>query len=163
MLTIKDDKGFTGALKNYSAAQSRVKLNARALANYAITKFADCGDLGYAQRLYEAIDPKMHNQSGFARWLMAYAPVIMAKKKFIKDKGAQATTLDLEGALKLAFWEFSNKSDDITDYNPKEVAEALDRIVKRFRNTKKYHAKNAGAMKAIEKVEDLALALVTTK
>ncbi len=130
--------------------------NYRKAAYIAIENFGKHGDLSLCQRVLDSMKhesrARVVKRSGFLTWLFAFAPITWAidengkpnLKTLVKDKGDNAVTLDLKGALKVDFWTYSANNDEQVTFNGDEVIEAVKRVIKKY-SSDRYHAKDDGA------------------
>ncbi len=150
---ITTEADFNVRLKGYVKATKMAMSAARALSNFAISHFKDCGDLGPAQRFHDAMVRNYSRQPAFVKWLAAHAPIVMEKGKFLKDKSENAIDFDVEGAAKIAFWEFAPEQV-IENYTIDDVLIALTATLKKFEG-KKYRAADDDTVVQMEKYKQL--------
>ncbi len=150
-LTIKTENEFNTELKSYVRVTKTAMKKARALSEFAIAHFESCGDLGPAQRFYDAMVRNYSRQPAFVKWLVAHAPVILENKKFSKDKRDEAVDFDLIGAAKKPFWEFAPEQG-ITTYKIDDLDLAILATLKKF-DGKNYVAADDAAMLRLEKLK----------
>lgn len=150
-LTIKTETEFNVQLKGYVRATATAMNKARALSEFALLHFQKCGDLGPAQRFYDAMIKNYSRQPAFVKWLAAHAPAMLVDKKFAKDKRDEAVDFDLAGAAKKPFWEFVPEAV-LTSYSIEDLDLAILATLKKF-DGKNYAAKDDKAVLRLEKLK----------
>lgn len=150
-------KEFDGLLAAFRGSTQASMKAARRLADISLEVFAKDGNLQYVYDFIAEIDktaPNYVRKGAYMAWLCTYAPITYDKglKKLVKDKSPTAVELNVEKALKTAFWEF--KPDRMTEFfTTIDLIESLKALVKRHQNGTKLQPANAGAAEAVKKLE----------
>ena len=149
MKDLKTIDDFDARLKVYVRSTKTTMNAARSLAEFSILHFEKCGDLGPAQRFYDAMVKNYSRQPAFRVWIMAHAPVMQDEtKKFKKDKSEDAKPFDVAEALKMPFWDFAPEMEPV-NFSIEDITKAILATLKKFEGPK-YHAENEGVVIELE-------------
>jgi hypothetical protein len=164
IVSIKDVANFNKRLVGFERATKTSMAAARDCADFALSHFAKCGDLGPSQRFFDSMNTKSTNytrKGAFAKWFITYANVdpLFVEKKF--KKLASKTPLahvepgKLEAALSGAdWWDYTPEKEDWF-YGADDVLALIDRAVKKCESD---HSKavNPSAKQAVAKLKDFS-------
>lgn len=118
----KQEKAFTGsfdeALKAFAKANDNSLKFARICSRMALSHFSEHGDLSYVQRFFDTMIANYNRRAAYTAWMIKFAPVVLDKMKWSKDKTAEGfgkgtpeshvlTDEQLAAAFKVDFWEFA--------------------------------------------------------
>lgn len=150
-------KDFDTALKAYSATVSRNMEAARSCAIFAMNHFAEHGDTVLMQRFFDAMPKNYARRNAFLIWVHDHAPVTVAHEgkgvvKFIKDQTRADMEVDLEGAFKADFWDYSPEKA-IVEFKVDNIVQAVQTALKKFHNTKKYQPESPEAAAELARIE----------
>lgn len=145
---------FEKALNTFIRSTKESMDSARRCAEMALDHYAEHGNTIWCQRFYDAMPQNWTRKQAYLRWLVAFAPITMENKKFVKDTRENASVLDVEGAKKLPFWDFAPELE-IIDFSAEDITKALGQMIKRFNNTKRYSATDEEAILVLKKLEGI--------
>ncbi len=165
MPKIKTKEAFTTRLNTYIKASKTAKSALLDCSQYALEHFTMHGDVGPAQRVYDAMDKNFARRGAFKQWFGAFAPVNMNNNEFFKDKEravemwagdpAKDTTASKEAKESLVsagnskpFWDFIPEKEDV-DWSVLNFQEDLNKLITRYEGPR-YHAVNDDAKQALK-------------
>ena len=118
------------------------------LSQMGLEHFAECGDTIWLQRFHDAMPKNFHRRVAFVKWAQTFAPISFEENKFSKDKSEDANELDLVGAMKTTFWDFTSETP-LAFWKDADLIQALEREIKK-REGKKQVAADAAAVSALK-------------
>jgi hypothetical protein len=143
---------------------------AHTLAMASLRHFAKHGDTSYIADFYGDLTGTGKNfirAGAFMKWLVAYTPVKMEQKKFLKDQ-ERATALNwsdeaacealIAKAEAVPFWDFDPEAT-ITNFKASDVIAAVEKLVKRFENESKSKPEDDAAKAVVLQLKDYVTTL----
>jgi len=153
-----DGNKFDRLLGDFKKATASSMDLARVLSHMAIEHACKHGNLSYAQKFVDAMPINYLRKTAFVEWMKAFYPLAVAgsiKTGYIltKDKSPEAIEPNLEGALKVDFWDFAPEAETI-NFGQAEVFKAVRATLNKFSKVNKdgkpkYHATSDKASLAI--------------
>lgn len=152
----KEIKTFDQALKAFVTSTANSKKYAHMAACYALEHFAEHGDTVHCQSFFEAIKKVGANYlrpAAYFKWLVNFAPIKMVNGRLVKDTSDKAVKLDIEGARVTTFWDYAPNMETIELFDAYDPIKAAKAVVARYKNDKKWKAKNQLAHEVLIKLE----------
>jgi hypothetical protein len=168
-----DRKTFDSKRVSARKHTGTLKVLFQELANASLDHFGEHGDTSYIADLWSDINDYGKNfirGSSFLKWLVAHSPVQLKDKKFSKDKAREAEIWGtpaakaamLAKAYAKSFWDFDPEAA-ITDFSADDVVESLEKLIKRFENSKRMHAADENAKARVVQIKDFFKTLKAEK
>lgn len=145
---------FEQALKGYSRTLKSNMKFAEACAILALEHFAQHGDTVYIQRFFDAMVKNYARRNAFLAWVVAFAPIALVSNKFVKDTSETASKLDLDGARKITFWNFSPEVE-IKTFSASDIDNRLISLVKSLMNEERQKPLDDAAKAKLLQLEGL--------
>ena len=163
---VKTIDQFNKKLVSFGKAVTTTQNSARECSNFAISHFVKCGDIGPAQRFYDALRKdgvaKFLKRDGYLTWLFAHAPITFKvvdgkqdTSTLVKDKSAQAQIIDEVHALAVPYWMYSQDKDEEIVFTQDDVWKLLAQASKKLHG--KRYVGDVKAMKSLAKVDALIM------
>ena len=152
---------FEQALTKFVSATKNSQRLALICSQMAINHFAQHNDVIYCQRFLDAMPQNYLRKQAFVAWLREFSPIAMEDGKFKMDKSPEAVAFNVEGAMAKPFWDFKPEAA-IVDFGQEDIIEQLNRTIKRFENSEKYHARDDATKALLSRAKTVVSSLSTT-
>jgi len=157
---VKEDKAtigeFNRLLDLFEKATETSMDAALKLSHLAMKHFAVHGDLSYAQKFLDKMHVNYNRKAAFIQWMQAFSPVKTEgtlKSGYVlkKDKSPTAIAFNVEGALRVPYWDYAPPKEEI-NFDEKDVVSAIKTAINKFRRDR-YHATTDRALFALAQAD----------